>query len=177
MQRRALLAGGSVVAGVGLVGVFSRVNGNPQNGPDSRHFSSAVWGEEEHVPDTRIFENEDTALEKSLDTDEGAEFEAFVRETDFQSEWVVLVQGIGTGAGGELTLREKERDGETLELVIDEWPPEDDKVRPAAIFVHAIASRGTTDDRGVPSDVEVTIHRHDDRSAIDRLLDRSHYWT
>lgn len=176
MKRRALLAGGSIVAGGGLVGVFSRVNGNLQNGPDTRHFSSAVWGEEERVPDNRIFENQDTALEKRLDTDEGAEFEAFVRKTDFNSEWVVLVQEIGTGAGNELTLREKQRGEEKIKLVIDEWPPEDDEIRPAAIFMHAIAARGTTDDRGGPSDVEVTIHRHDDRWVIGRLLDRSHYW-
>lgn len=175
MKRRQFLACSTLGLSASLAGCSTRSLPAPQNGADTRHFSSGVWSNPGRDSDTRIFERVDPALEHRLETDSGRAFEAFARNTDFQNEYLALVQGIGAGAGHSLTVREKSREGAALELVIDEWPPEANEPRPSAIFYQAVATRCASNGEQPPSHIDATVHRHDDRSLLDSLIDRARY--
>lgn len=172
MKRRRLLASGSFVVATGLAGCIGRVAPRPETDDDTLHLTSDVWGEAGGPrPDARTFEDEATALERAMGPAAEA-FEAFVTATDFRSSYVALVQGVDVGGGTRLTLRSAERDGDTLHLVIDEWPPEDSEPRPAAIFVHSLATRRPRDGGGVPENVDARVIRAEDRSLLNEVGER-----
>lgn len=175
--RRQLLGG--IFAGVtaGTAGCITQALSAPENPPHARHFPTHIWAADKENPprEPRIFDAEAEALEHRLDLDGSDGFAEFVREIDFQAEYLVLVQGIGAGPGYTFTLREASREGETLILTIDEWPPNDDKRRPDAIFMHSIAVRQSRDNNGLPTEVSTTIHRDDDRPLHKQFSERIDY--
>lgn len=175
MKRRQFLASSTLGLSACLAGCSMRSPPAPQNDAETRHFSTDVWSDHGYVPDTRIFESADSALEHRVETDGGSAFETFARNTDFQNEYLALVQGIGVGAGNSLTVREKRPEGTALEITIDEWPPETNEPWPSAIFYQALATRCANNGEQPPSHIKVTIHRHDDRSLFDSLVDSARY--
>lgn len=175
--RRRLLGG--ILAGVtaGTAGCITQALSAPENPPHARHFPTHVWAADKENPPTgpRIFDTEADALEHRLDLKGSDGFVEFVRETDFQAEYLVLVQGIGAGYGHTFTLREATRDGDTLNVTIDEWPPNDNKPHPDAIIMHSIAVRESLHGHGLPTEVPTTIHRDADRPLHEQFSERIDY--
>lgn len=175
--RRRLLGG--ILAGItaGTAGCITQALSAPENPPHARHFPTHVWAADKENPpeEPRIFDTETEALEHRLYLDGSDGFAKFVRETDFQAEYLVLVQGLGAGSGYTFTLREANREGETLSLTIDEWPPNDDKHRPDAIFMHSVAVRQSLHGHGLPTEVSTTIRRDADRLLHEQFSERIDY--
>lgn len=175
--RRRLLGGISASVAAGLAGCTAQALSAPENPPFARHFPIHVWATDKKNPpeEPRIFDVEADALKHRLDFEGSVDYTKFIRETDFQAEYLVLLQGIGAGAGHTFTLREANRDSETLYLTIDEWPPDDDGPYTDAIYMHSLTVRQPLDDHGLPTEVSTTIHRDDDRPLHDQLLVRLNY--
>lgn len=172
MNRRRVLSGGTLVLATSLAGCVGTLAPRPDTDADTLHVESDVWGDADGSrPDTRAFGERATALERAVGP-EADRFAAFVRETDFEASFLALVQGIGVGSGTVLTLRGAERVDDTLHVMIDAWPPQDDEPRPDAIFAHSLATRVSRGERGLPDAVAATVERPEDRSLTEEIGER-----